>query len=291
MPIASTAALPAASSRASRRHAPYLPPPRQSSLAPDPALATLGAVYIGWGDQRDPAPLCCPVATKSSLVKRYGEAAVGWMTAPAPPARETTPQPAPRPATRPPSLYGVPLPPLPPLPALPATASTTPIPDLAVPQHTPSHPTPTFAFSSPTFLSTTTSTPPASITVDPIPRQISASPSASSSSLYFEDALRSSSFDDTTTLSLSLSLPAAKDASLSSLSSLLDLSSRPPSPVLASASSKPFSRPGDLEVIPEIKAEEDDDGFASESLWSAGEDGGLMYHGTDVESEASWAAW
>lgn len=51
---------------------------RVSSLAADPALDTLGALYVGWAQgERDPAPLCCPQRAKQSLVRKYGNAAVG----------------------------------------------------------------------------------------------------------------------------------------------------------------------------------------------------------------------
>jgi len=75
------------STSSSSRAGPYAKPaprPRRaptSSLAADPALDTLGALYIGWGaGQQDPAPLCCAVQARASLVHRFGEAAVGYLT-------------------------------------------------------------------------------------------------------------------------------------------------------------------------------------------------------------------
>ncbi|GAA5849266.1 hypothetical protein JCM5353_005992 [Sporobolomyces roseus] len=59
------------------------PPPRRSKLAEEDALRTVGAFYIGWGEGKDPAPLCCPVQ-KEKIKSRFGEASVGWMTTPAP---------------------------------------------------------------------------------------------------------------------------------------------------------------------------------------------------------------
>ncbi|TKA52577.1 hypothetical protein B0A53_04587 [Rhodotorula sp. CCFEE 5036] len=51
---------------------------RVSSLAADPALSSLGAIYVGWqAGERDPAPLCCPRLAKRSLVRKYGPDAVG----------------------------------------------------------------------------------------------------------------------------------------------------------------------------------------------------------------------
>jgi hypothetical protein len=53
---------------------------RVSSLAADPALSSLGAIYVGWqAGERDPAPLCCPRLAKRSLVRKYGPDAVGYL--------------------------------------------------------------------------------------------------------------------------------------------------------------------------------------------------------------------
>ncbi|GAA5825321.1 hypothetical protein JCM11251_006935 [Rhodosporidiobolus azoricus] len=263
----------AGNSRPSRRHVPYAPPPRKSSLAPDSALATLGAFYIAWPKgKRDPAPLCCPVQ-KQSLVKRFGEAQIGYMSAPPPP--ESLPEPVSKPQSQPslPSLAGVPLPPLPPLPS-PCAVS----PSVSPPAFTSSAPTPPLTTTStpPDFSSSFNSASPVSNTPSQPDANAIPSPSLDACALL-EEALRfdrASSFDTTTTLSLSLPY---------SFSSIPDASSHPP----------PFIVPHRLPSIPEIKVEdeEDDDFAANEALWSAGEDGGLLYHGTDAESEASWAAW
>ncbi|GAA5977182.1 hypothetical protein JCM10908_004887 [Rhodotorula pacifica] len=66
-----------------------------STLAADPALESLGAVYVGWqSGERDPAPLCCPRRVKQSLVRKYGADAVGYLAvAPQDPAPlRTAPQ-------------------------------------------------------------------------------------------------------------------------------------------------------------------------------------------------------
>ncbi|GAA5886666.1 hypothetical protein JCM6882_005849 [Rhodosporidiobolus microsporus] len=268
----------AGNSRPSRRHSPYAPPPRKSSYAPDPALATLGAFYVSWPKgKRDPAPLCCPVA-KGALVKRFGEAQVGWMTAPPP---QPVPQPQPRPQV--PLLAGMALPPLPPLPSSQAPSSSSSV-----------SPPAAFSYSAPIPPAATTSTPPDFSFSASTPLATTSTHGALTSSspgnacALLEEALRldrASSFDETTTLSLSL--PYSSYGS-SSGGNALDISSRPPSPSPEEAS-KPLLL-NRLPPIPEIKVEDEEDDFAAnEGLWSAGEDGGLLYHGTDVESEASWA--
>ncbi|GAA5906510.1 uncharacterized protein JCM6883_004499 [Sporobolomyces salmoneus] len=92
--------------RAPKRSRPT-PRPRKSTsrgVSIENALASVGAVYIGWEDgKRDPAPLCCPVE-KEKIKQRFGEAAIGWMSIPA-----TQPQPPPPTTTLPYSI----LPPLP----------------------------------------------------------------------------------------------------------------------------------------------------------------------------------
>lgn len=62
-----------------------IPRPRKSAkITVEDALNSVGAFYIGWEQgKRDPAPLCCPVE-KEKIKQRFGEAAVGWMTTPAP---------------------------------------------------------------------------------------------------------------------------------------------------------------------------------------------------------------
>ncbi|GAA5934608.1 Bsp1p [Sporobolomyces koalae] len=67
-----------------KRQRPCPPPSKRARYTVENSFSSVGAVYIGWEDgQKDPAPLCCPVQ-KEKIKQRFGEAAVGWMTTPAP---------------------------------------------------------------------------------------------------------------------------------------------------------------------------------------------------------------
>lgn len=82
---ASMSGAPRSAASSSASSSPYARPTparrrRISSLAADPALETLGAIYVGWqAGERDPAPLCCPRLVKQSLIRKYGPAAVGYL--------------------------------------------------------------------------------------------------------------------------------------------------------------------------------------------------------------------
>ncbi|GAA5822859.1 hypothetical protein JCM3770_003201 [Rhodotorula araucariae] len=283
--------MPASSSSAAAcpRPAPYARPatrPRRAppaSSAADPALDTLGAVYIGWGaGKQDPAPLCCAVQARASLVRAFGEAAIGWMTV----QRQQPPQavlqkPQPRlaqPTSATAALPSLPLGALPPLPPLPRTRTASSLSTVSfVASSSPSPPL--AAAFAPSPLGGTTSTPPASVDVQ-----------------IFEDAVqkdRAASFDDTT-----LALPLAAESRPTS--PRLD-----PSPLVPPAhahhhhsamsfvpsfalslASVPESVP-DIPVVVAVKSEEGD--FDDEALWSAGEDPLWNCAATDVMSEASWA--
>lgn len=59
------------------RTASHRPRSRTSTLPPDPALASIGAIYIGWGKgQKDPAPLC----GAKGRGRVPGEMAAGWLS-------------------------------------------------------------------------------------------------------------------------------------------------------------------------------------------------------------------
>ncbi|KWU43528.1 hypothetical protein RHOSPDRAFT_34986 [Rhodotorula sp. JG-1b] len=295
--------------------APYAgrPAPRRrrvSSLAADPALSSLGAIYVGWqAGERDPAPLCCPRLAKRSLVRKYGLDAVGYLAvAPqdvvtsASKAGTTTTSAAakgsqldrvpPRPDI--PSLLNsatnsflsylpttkttttIPLSALPPLPPLKSSSESTlvlpPLPPIPSLHH-PHHHLP--------------STPP-----ELLPRQ------ATSSSPQLiptpSETAAPPDFDPGEFLNASLALFQSGGGAGG-----VPSSSQPTSPTLVFPSlppiapppshqftfvAEPFSAPsalGKLETVPE------DD--YDESLWSAGEDPLGSCAATDVTSEASWA--
>ncbi|BGP41799.1 hypothetical protein JCM10450v2_005865 [Rhodotorula kratochvilovae] len=255
------------SSTAAPRAAPYAKPttrPRRASapaLAADPALDTLGAVYIGWGaGKQDPAPLCCAVQARASLVRAFGEAAVGWMAVQRQQPPQALLQPQPRLAQPPSSSASLP-------------ASTLSLSSFSAASSL--SPPPAAAFA-PSPLGGTTSTPPAMATDLQI----------------FEDALqkdRASSFDDTT-----LALPLAAESRPTSPK--LDPSSFSLHSGAGSGTSFVPSFALSLASVPEyvadipvagIKTEEGD--FEDEALWSAGEDPLWNCAATDVMSEASWA--
>ncbi|BGP01744.1 hypothetical protein RTBOTA2_005476 [Rhodotorula toruloides] len=274
---------------------PY-PRPRQQRkpLSADPALDSIGAVYVGWGaGKRDPAPLCCPVQAKASLVKRFGEAAVGWLS-----VAPQIPQPRPVPSQstsfssstsasqRITTLPLGSLPPLPPLPPpLPKTSAATPLRSSSSASPAPHPSSSSSASSSRTSLTGFSATPPISYTTSTPPDYSSSSSRDYSPPLLFEEACQSG-FDDTT-----LALPLVE--------------SRPASPKLAPTSILPLSAGQSfgfslaLSTVLEdlspsshtaefvsVKREEDE---LSEALWSAGEDPLGNCAATDVMSEASWA--
>ncbi|GAA5867468.1 hypothetical protein JCM8547_007515 [Rhodosporidiobolus lusitaniae] len=254
---------------------PYAPPPRRSSsytaYDEEPALSSLGAIYLSWGPgKKDPFPLCCPVKTKKGLVERYGEAAVGWMTAPAPiplPQPQAAlqvaaqhPQPQPlkqqQEQRKLPTLAGLALPPLPPLPPLPQLPSLPSLPPLPSSSHC------------------SASLSPPALTYSP-----SSSPASSLSSHPSCALLASHQPDDSL-----FPTPAQFEEAFSSSSSFTLISQ--------SLSLTPYA-PLPLETVKPGAEEEDfhSSGASEAGLWSGGEEGGLMYNATDAESEASWAAW
>ncbi|BGP18175.1 hypothetical protein JCM10213v2_006230 [Rhodosporidiobolus nylandii] len=89
---------------------------------------------------------------------------------------------------------------------------------------------------------------------------------------YLSDALLPFSSSSFTDLSLSLSLPEPTPEPT-------------PEPVPADLPT------GFIPQLPVLKEEDEDQPDEDEYLWSAGEDGGLLFTGTDAESEASWGSW
>ncbi|GAA5943882.1 hypothetical protein JCM10213_009018 [Rhodosporidiobolus nylandii] len=269
-----------------RRHSPYIPPPpRLSSLPLDSALSSIGAIYIPWGEgEKDPVPPCSAVDARKSLARRFGEEALGgWTTAPPFAPR---PQPAPRKPQLPLSLAGIALPPLPPLPALPPSSRSKQHPlsnsgDIAVSPLESASSLPTFSFSpasplpsssSPSSSSVSSSslvTPPSDTWSDP-PSLLVDHPAPELP--YLSDALLPFSSSSFTDLSLSLSLPEPTPEPT-------------PEPVPADLPT------GFIPQLPVLKEEDEDQPDEDEYLWSAGEDGGLLFTGTDAESEASWGSW
>ncbi|GAA5867546.1 hypothetical protein JCM3774_003873 [Rhodotorula dairenensis] len=316
----------AAASSSSSSSSPYARPTparrsRISSLAADPALETLGAIYVGWqAGERDPAPLCCPRLVKQSLIRKYGPAAVGYLAvapqgtgrgrlaAPPPqppylsaPARRshldraqlqsiqrsdvgrtsTTSSPLP---SLPTTVSLGPLPPLPPLPSSSSASSqSVSPPDLGM-------------FCSP--LGSDSSRVPL---VPPLPALSSFSPahlpstppeiSVPGSLLTVTTATTVSDFDPCEFLNTSLALFQSGGGSASQPTSPSLVF--PPLPPIAPAAPSQFAcvaeqftdeirRADDkLETVPEDEYDE--------SLWSAGEDPLGSSAATDVMSEASWA--
>ncbi|GAA5935544.1 hypothetical protein JCM3775_003345 [Rhodotorula graminis] len=282
---ASTSTSTSSSSRAAAvgPYAKPAPRPRRtpsSTLDADPALGTLGALYIGWGaGQQDPAPLCCAVQARASLVHRFGEAAVGYLTV----QPQAQPLPKPRPRQPPPSasLACLPLGALPPLPPLPRRTSSTSSSLSTTPSLSA-----TSSLSSSPGLTPSPPTPP--------PSELFTFEDALNSSV--KDAFGASTFDDTT---LALPLVDSRPSSprlgaAAAAASSLAAPALPPLPLHSGTTFVPtFSL--SLASVPEYVAggvssakdevvDEDD-----EALWSAGEDPLWNCGATDVMSEASWA--
>ncbi|BGP33768.1 hypothetical protein JCM10296v2_005572 [Rhodotorula toruloides] len=285
----------APSSRADDQQPRPYPRPRQQRkpLSADPALDSIGAVYVGWGNgKRDPAPLCCPVQAKASLVKRFGEAAVGWLS-----VAPQIPQPRPAPVQsssfssstsashRITTLPLGSLPPLPPLPPpLPKTSAATPLRSSSSASPAPQSSSSASASSSRSSLTGFSAIPPISYTTSTPPDYSSSSSRDYSPPLLFEEACQSG-FDDTT---LALPLVESRPASPKLASAILPLGAGQPFGFSLALSTvlEDLSPSSHMAEFVNVKREEDE---LSEALWSAGEDPLGNCAATDVMSEASWA--
>ncbi|TNY18428.1 hypothetical protein DMC30DRAFT_54588 [Rhodotorula diobovata] len=288
MPACSSSSTTASSSRAaaSLPYAKPTPKPRRApssatAVAADPALDTLGAVYIGWGaGKRDPAPLCCAVQARASLVRAFGEAAVGWMT--------VQPQ---APPQQP--LATLPLGALPPLPPLPRTSTNS--------------------TSSSSSSSSSSSAAASSLSPGLAPSLTTpATSTGSPNDLFLFDEALLGCTDIPVQAKSGAFAPSFEDATLAPVLPLTD--SRPSSPRLSSSAPlQPHPYPSSqqqqqqsntsfvpsfslsLPSVPEdapaarIKREPSDEDADDEALWSAGEDPLWNCAATDVTSEASWA--
>ncbi|GAA5832978.1 hypothetical protein JCM3766R1_000384 [Sporobolomyces carnicolor] len=232
-----------------------------SRVSVEDALGSVGAVYIGWeAGKRDPAPLCCPVE-KEKIKRRFGEAAVGWMTdaSRVTPPVPAPPQSAPSRQTNATLAYSV-------LPALPDATS------LDTPSHsfTPIPPTP----ASTSYGSTPSLSPPSTFDCSPSPPLL----------LFTELAPTASQ-----TLALPIPPPAATSITMSTQGPHCFGTESMVAKVEDEIECDAFSEIGSCIMT----------NAASEHLWSSGDEfdadpnGGAFFFGGSAsssgESEASWA--